>query len=193
MISLKPGAHVHLIGIAGTAMGALAGLLQQNGYHVTGSDTEIYPPISTQLAEMRIPVCEGYRPENLTPQPALVIVGNAISRGNPELEAVLDLKLPYASLPEILRELFLAQRETIAIAGTHGKTTTTAMTVMALREAGVDLTFAIGAEVEALGTNAAYGTGEVAVVEADESDGAFLVYTPRIGVITNVDADHLDH
>src|SRR5438477_12904881 len=99
MKALAPGAHLHLVGIAGTAMGSLAGLLQKAGYHVTGSDAEIYPPISTQLAQLGIPVAEGYRAANLNPPPDLAVIGNALSRGNEEIEAILDHKLPYASMP----------------------------------------------------------------------------------------------
>ena len=127
MIALKPGANIHLVGIAGTAMSALAGLLQGEGYRVTGSDAGIYPPISTLLDELGIAVVEGYSASNIDTRPDLVVIGNALSRGNEEVEAVLDSKLSYASMPEALRELFLLNRETIVVAGTHGKTTTTSI------------------------------------------------------------------
>jgi UDP-N-acetylmuramate: L-alanyl-gamma-D-glutamyl-meso-diaminopimelate ligase len=201
MISLKPGAHVHLIGIAGTAMGALAGLLQQRGFRVTGSDAEIYPPISTQLAEMRIAVCEGYRPENLDPRPELVVVGNAIARGNQELESVLDRKLPYASLPEVLREMFLADRETIAVAGTHGKTTTTSILSWIFHSAGLQPGFLIGGVPNNFPR--AYDSGPAGsryfVLEADEYDTAFfdkgpkfLHYRPDAAILTSIEFDHAD-
>src|SRR3989337_2405929 len=137
MKPLPPGAHIHLVGVAGTAMGSLAGLLQFAGYRVTGSDAEIYPPISTQLAELKIPVREGYRASNLDPSPELVVIGNALSRGNEEIEAVLDRKLPYASLPEVLCELFLRDRETVVVAGTHGKTTVTSILAWIFHASGL--------------------------------------------------------
>ncbi|MSO19850.1 MAG: UDP-N-acetylmuramate:L-alanyl-gamma-D-glutamyl-meso-diaminopimelate ligase [Acidobacteria bacterium] len=198
---MRPGAHIHLIGVAGTAMGALAGLLQQAGYRVTGSDAEIYPPISTQLAAMKIPVCESYRSENLEPRPELTIIGNAISRGNAELEAVLDLKLPYASLPEILRELFLSSRETIAIAGTHGKTTVTAILSWIFYSAGLQPGFLIGGVPNnfSCGYDSGPADSRYFIIEADEYDTAFfdkgpkfLHYRPDAAILTSIEFDHAD-
>ena len=144
MIPPKPGARIHLIGVGGTAMGALAGLLQEAGYRVTGSDGEIYPPVSTLLAQLGIAALRGYRASNLEPPPDLVVIGNALSRGNEEVEAVLDSKLPYASLPEVLRELFLRDRETIVVAGTHGKTSVTSILAWIFHSAGLAPGFLIG-------------------------------------------------
>src|SRR5262249_41302288 len=119
--------HAHLIGICGTAMASLAGLLKQRGFHVTGSDSAAYPPMSDLLRSMQIQVFESYDEKNLKSRPDLVVVGNAISRGNPEVEYVLDQRIPFRSLPQVLYDSFLRGREPIVVAGTHGKTTTTSM------------------------------------------------------------------
>src|ERR671935_1514913 len=119
--------HIHLIGICGTAMASLAGMLRERGFQVTGSDAAAYPPMSNFLADLGIPVAEPYAESNLKPHPDLVVVGNAISRGNVELEYVLDQRIPFCSLPQILHDEFLRGREVIVVAGTHGKTTTTSM------------------------------------------------------------------
>src|SRR5580698_9230920 len=119
--------HIHLIGICGTAMASLAGMLQLQGHRITGSDTAAYPPMSDQLAALNIPVREPYSESNLEPRPDLVVVGNAISRGNVELEYVLDKRIPFCSMASILHDEFLAGRESLVVAGTHGKTTTTSM------------------------------------------------------------------
>ncbi|MBI1955950.1 MAG: UDP-N-acetylmuramate:L-alanyl-gamma-D-glutamyl-meso-diaminopimelate ligase, partial [Acidobacteria bacterium] len=209
MIPPSPGTHIHLIGMAGTGMGALAGLLQEAGYQVTGSDEEIYPPISTLLAELGIPVHQGYRASNLNPgglnpgelnpAPDLVVVGNAISRGNAEVEAVLDAKLPYASLPEPLRELFLRGRETIVVAGTHGKTTVTSLLAWIFHAAGRSPGFLIGGLPHNFPRSFARGSGQHFIVEGDEYDTAFfdkgpkfLHYRPDVVVLTSVEFDHAD-
>ena len=170
MIPPKPGAHVHLIGMGGTAMGALAGLLQEAGYRVTGSDGELYPPISTLLEQLNIPVWHGYRASNLEPPPDLVIIGNALSRGNEEIEAVLDSKLPYASLPEVLRELFLRERETIVVAGTHGKTTVTSILAWIFHSAGLAPGFLIGGVPLNFPQSFRRGAGRHFILEGDEYD-----------------------
>ncbi|MBI4459895.1 MAG: UDP-N-acetylmuramate:L-alanyl-gamma-D-glutamyl-meso-diaminopimelate ligase [Acidobacteria bacterium] len=199
MIPLSRGKHIHLIGIAGTGMGALAGLLQEAGYRVTGSDEEIYPPISTLLAELGIPLHQGYRPSNLDPAPDLIVIGNSISRGNPELEAVLDSKLSYASLPETLREFFLRGRETIVVAGTHGKTTITSLLAWIFFAAGRDPGFLIGGLPQNFPRSFACGSGEHFIIEGDEYDTAFfdkgpkfLHYRPDAAVLTSVEFDHAD-
>ncbi len=199
MIALKPGAHLHLIGVAGTAMGALAGLLQEAGYRVTGSDSDIYPPISDQLSELGIPVTRGFRASNLDTNPALVVVGNSISRGNEELEAVLDRKLSYTSLPEVLRELFLTGPETIAIAGTHGKTTVTALLSWIFFTAGLDPGFLIGGVPMDFARGFRRGGGKFFIIEGDEYDTAFfdkgpkfLHYRPDAAVLTSIEFDHAD-
>ena len=199
MIALKPGAHVHLIGIAGTAMSALAGLLQGEGYRVTGSDAGIYPPISTLLAELAVPVFEGYNAANLEKRPDLVVIGNALSRGNVEVETVLDQKIPYASMPEALRELFLLDRETIVVAGTHGKTTTTSILACLFQSAGLEPGFLIGGVPLNFPRSFARGSGPHFILEGDEYDTAFfdkgpkfLHYRPDSVLLTSVEFDHAD-
>ncbi|PYS78484.1 MAG: UDP-N-acetylmuramate:L-alanyl-gamma-D-glutamyl-meso-diaminopimelate ligase, partial [Acidobacteria bacterium] len=130
--------HYHLIGICGTAMASLAGMLQARGHHVTGSDEHVYPPMSTMLASLGISVMQGYLAEHLNPAPDCVIVGNAIPRGNPEMESVLDRKLTYRSLPEILKEEFIRGRRSLVVTGTHGKTTTTSLAAWVMDRGGLD-------------------------------------------------------
>jgi UDP-N-acetylmuramate: L-alanyl-gamma-D-glutamyl-meso-diaminopimelate ligase len=199
MKPLPAGARVHLVGVAGTAMGSLAGLLQSAGYRVTGSDAEVYPPISTLLAELKIPVREGYRESNLDPAPDLVVIGNALSRGNEEVEAVLDRKLPYASLPETLRELFLEGRERVVVAGTHGKTTVTSMLSWIFHDAGLSPGFLIGGLPCNFPQSFAFGSGPHFILEGDEYDTAFfdkgpkfLHYRPDSVILTSIEFDHAD-
>ena len=199
MIPPNPGARIHLIGVAGTAMGALAGLLQEAGYRVTGSDAEIYPPVSTLLEQLRIPVSSGFRAGNLQPAPDLVVIGNALSRGNEEVEEVLDRKLPYASLPEVLRELFLRGRESIVVAGTHGKTTVTSILSWIFHSAGLNPGFLIGGLPLNFPQSFCRGSGRHFILEGDEYDTAFfdkgpkfLHYRPDAAVLTSVEFDHAD-
>ena len=199
MIPPNPGARIHLIGVAGTAMGALAGLLQDAGYRVTGSDAEIYPPVSTLLEQLRVPVSSGFRASNLAPAPDLVVIGNALSRGNEEVEEVLDSKLPYASLPEVLRELFLRGRESIVVAGTHGKTTVTSILAWIFHSAGLDPGFLVGGLPLNFPQSFCRGSGRFFILEGDEYDTAFfdkdpkfLHYRPDSAVLTSVEFDHAD-
>lgn len=191
--------HYHLIGIAGTAMASLAGLLRAAGHRVTGSDENVYPPMSDQLREMGIEYAVGYRPENLDPAPDRVIVGNAISRGNPELEAVLDRRIPYTSAASTVKEEFLRTRKPLAVAGTHGKTTTTSLLAWALECAGLDPSFLVGGVAENFGTNHRLTASEWFVIEADEYDTAYFDkgpkmwhYLPYVGVVNNIEFDHAD-
>jgi len=191
--------HYHLIGIAGTAMASLAGLLRAAGHRVTGSDENVYPPMSDQLREMGITYAVGYRPENLRPVPDRVIVGNAISRGNPELEAVLNERIPYTSAAATVKEEFLRTRKPLAVAGTHGKTTTTSLLAWALESAGLAPSFLIGGVAENFGTNHRLTDSEWFVVEADEYDTAYFDkgpkmwhYLPYVGVVNNIEFDHAD-
>ncbi len=191
--------HYHLIGIAGTAMASLAGLLRAAGHRVTGSDENVYPPMSDQLREMGIEYAVGYRPENLRPVPDRVIVGNAISRGNPELEAVLDERIPYTSAAATVKEEFLRTRKPLAVAGTHGKTTTTSLLAWALESAGLNPSFLIGGVAENFGTNHRLTDSGWFVVEADEYDTAYFDkgpkmwhYLPYVGVVNNIEFDHAD-
>jgi UDP-N-acetylmuramate: L-alanyl-gamma-D-glutamyl-meso-diaminopimelate ligase len=190
---------VHFIGICGTAMATLAAMLKERGYEVRGSDHGIYPPMSEFLARERVTVLEGYRAEHITSAIGTVIIGNAISRGNPELEEVLDRKIRYRSLPEAIREHFLWGARSIVIAGTHGKTTTTALAGWLLTSGGHDPSLLVGGI--ALNFDASYrlGSGRDFVIEGDEYDSAFfdktakfLKYLPDIAVVANLEYDHAD-
>jgi UDP-N-acetylmuramate: L-alanyl-gamma-D-glutamyl-meso-diaminopimelate ligase len=201
--------HIHLIGICGTAMASLAGMLQAVGHRVTGSDAAAYPPMSEQLAGLGISVYEPYGAANLVPAPDLVVVGNAISRGNPELEHVLDTRIPFCSMAAILHDEFLATRLPLVVAGTHGKTTTTSMLAWIYEVAGrlrpeFAPSFLIGGVAENFGTSfmvraTTSGVLQPFVLEGDEYDTAFfdkgpkfLHYFPHAAVLTHVEFDHAD-
>jgi UDP-N-acetylmuramate: L-alanyl-gamma-D-glutamyl-meso-diaminopimelate ligase len=195
--------RVHLIGICGTAMGTLAALLKHRGFEVGGSDQAIYPPMSHFLEAEGIPMVEGYKAEHIGEDIDFVVVGNAISRGNPELETVLDRKLRHVSLPEALREHFLWSARSVVIAGTHGKTTTTSLTGWLLTHGGADPTVFIGGIARDFGNGgSSYRIGAPTapfVIEGDEYDSAFfdktakfLKYLPDIAVINNIEFDHAD-
>jgi UDP-N-acetylmuramate: L-alanyl-gamma-D-glutamyl-meso-diaminopimelate ligase len=191
--------HVHLVAIAGVAMAALAGMLRARGLRVTGSDEAIYPPMSTLLERLGIPVLEGYRPENLQPRPDLVVIGNKVSRDNPEVQAVLAAGLPYLSLPETLGRVFLVDKQSLVVAGTHGKTTSTAMLGWVLERAGRDPSLLVGGESLDFGGNFKLGAGPHFVIEGDEYDSAFfdkgpkfLHYRPSAAILTAVEFDHAD-
>ncbi|HEV2960241.1 MAG TPA: UDP-N-acetylmuramate:L-alanyl-gamma-D-glutamyl-meso-diaminopimelate ligase [Candidatus Angelobacter sp.] len=191
--------HIHLIGICGTAMASLAGLLKQRGFKVTGSDAAAYPPMSDFLASINISVAQPYAETNLKPRPDLVVVGNAISRGNPEIEHVLDERIPFRSLPDILYEYFLRSREPVVVAGTHGKTTTTSMLSWIFQSAGKDPSFLIGGIAENFSSSFALKQGKHFIIEGDEYDTAFfdkgpkfLHYFPQSIVLTSVEFDHAD-
>jgi UDP-N-acetylmuramate: L-alanyl-gamma-D-glutamyl-meso-diaminopimelate ligase len=193
---------IHLIGVCGTAMATLAAMLKRKGFEVRGSDQDVYPPMSDFLAAEGIPTLVGYKAEHITGDLDLVVVGNAISRGNPELEEVLDRKIRYCSLPEAIREHFLWGARSIVIAGTHGKTTTTALTGWLLTHGGLDPSVLVGGIARNLGEQGSsyrIGHGRDFVIEGDEYDSAFfdktakfLKYLPDIAVINNVEFDHAD-
>ena len=195
-------ARVHLIGVGGTAMATLAALLKHGGNDVSGSDEHVYPPMSDFLAAEGITVLEGYRLEHVAGALDLVVVGNAISRGNAELEAVLDRNLRYTSLPEAIRDHWLWDAHSVVIAGTHGKTTTTSMTGWLLTAAGADPTVLVGGIARNFGAGGAsyrVGRGKTFVIEGDEYDSAyfdktakFLKYLPDIAVVNNIEFDHAD-
>jgi len=194
--------RVHLIGICGTAMATLAAMLKRKGLAVRGSDEHVYPPMSTFLEREGIPILSGYSAAHITTDLDLVIVGNAISRGNPEVEEVLDRKIRYCSLPEAVREHFLWGARSIVIAGTHGKTTTTALAGWLLVHAGLDPSVLVGGIAANLGGQGAsyrLGHGRDFVIEGDEYDSAFfdktakfLKYLPDIAVVANIEFDHAD-
>ncbi|SEM96115.1 UDP-N-acetylmuramate:L-alanyl-gamma-D-glutamyl-meso-diaminopimelate ligase [Halomonas caseinilytica] len=192
--------HLHILGICGTFMGSLALLAREQGLQVSGSDAGVYPPMSTQLQEAGITLMEGYGADNLDPRPDLVVVGNALSRGNPEVEALLDLGLPYVSGPQWLAEHVLPGRRVIAVAGTHGKTTTASLVAWLLEEAGLSPGFLIGGVPRNFGVSARLGALDAPfVVEADEYDTAFfdkrskfVHYRPEIAILGNLEFDHAD-
>jgi UDP-N-acetylmuramate: L-alanyl-gamma-D-glutamyl-meso-diaminopimelate ligase len=191
--------HIHLIGICGTAMASLAGMLQQRGFRVTGSDAAAYPPMSDFLASLDIPVRQPFAAANLDPLPDLIVVGNAISRGNVELERVLDERIPFCSLPQILHDEFLLGKEVLVVAGTHGKTTTTSMLAWIFESAGLQPSFLIGGIAENFGSSFQLGKGRHFILEGDEYDTAFfdkgpkfLHYFPDSVILTSVEFDHAD-
>ena len=191
--------HYHLIGIGGTAMASLAGLLKAAGHTVTGSDENVYEPMSTELRDMGIQYAEGYRPENLASHPDVVVVGNAISRGNPELEAVLNQRLLYTSAAATIKEEFLRGRHSLAVAGTHGKTTTTSLLAWTLESAGLNPSFLVGGVVENFGTSFRLTDSEYFVIESDEYDTAYFDkgpkmwhYLPQTAIVNNIEFDHAD-
>jgi len=190
---------VHLIAVCGTAMGALAAMLKEMGLTVTGSDRNVYPPMSTFLAQRGIQVQEGFLPAHLSHRPDLVVVGNAVSRDNPEVEAVGRLGLSYCSMPEALNHFAAAGKETLLVAGTHGKTTTSSLLAWLLYAADVDPTYMIGGILNNFNGNYRLGQGAYFVVEGDEYDTAyfdkgpkFLHYRPKAAVLTSVEFDHAD-
>jgi UDP-N-acetylmuramate: L-alanyl-gamma-D-glutamyl-meso-diaminopimelate ligase len=191
--------RIHLIGICGTAMATLAAMLKSRGYDVRGSDQNMYPPMSEFLLRQEVTTLQGYDAAHITPDLDLVIVGNAISRGNPELEEVLDRKIRYCSLPEAVRDHFLWGSRSIVIAGTHGKTTTTALAGWLLTHGGVDPSVLIGGIAENFDGSFRIGGGREFVIEGDEYDSAFfdktakfLKYLPDIAVVNNIEFDHAD-
>ncbi|HET7293685.1 MAG TPA: UDP-N-acetylmuramate:L-alanyl-gamma-D-glutamyl-meso-diaminopimelate ligase [Vicinamibacteria bacterium] len=190
---------VHLSGVCGTAMASLAGLLRERGHDVTGSDQDVYPPMSTQLQAMGIPLRSPYAAENVPADADVVVIGNALSRGNPEIETVLDRGQRMTSLPALLAEDFLRDRTSVVVAGTHGKTTTSAWLAFLLDRAGLDPSFVVGGVPVDFGRSYRLGAGRAFVVEGDEYDSAFfdkrpkfVHYLPEIAVIGNVEFDHAD-
>ncbi len=191
--------HVHILGIGGTFMGSLAQLAKAQGYTVTGSDQAVYPPMSTQLEAAGIELIEGFDPSQLDQKPDLIVVGNVISRGNPVMETILNRGLPYVSGPQWLAEHVLRDRWVLAVAGTHGKTTTTSMLTWILHQAGFDPGYLIGGVPRNLPTSASLGSSSFFVIEADEYDCAFfdkrskfIHYRPRTLVMNNLEYDHAD-
>jgi UDP-N-acetylmuramate: L-alanyl-gamma-D-glutamyl-meso-diaminopimelate ligase len=191
--------HYHLIGICGTAMASLAGMLIQQGHEVTGSDENVYPPMSLELERLGIAANEGYRPENIVGRPDFVVVGNAITRGNPELEFVLTEKLYYTSMAAVVQDNFIRGHHSIVIAGTHGKTTTTSLMAWAMERAGANPSFLVGGVAENFQSSFRVTGGKYFVIEGDEYDTAyfdkgpkFMHYLPDMVVLNNVEFDHAD-
>ena len=190
---------VHFVGIGGTAMASAAAAMHEKGVKVTGSDQNIYPPMSTFLAERRITVMSGYTEQNLAHKPDLVVIGNAISRGNPEAEYVLDHKLRFCSLPELLKEFFIRGKRSLVVSGTHGKTTTTSLLTWVFEHNGLNPSYLIGGIPNNLGQGARFTDSEWFIIEGDEYDTAFfdkrskfVHYLPEVALINNVEYDHAD-
>ncbi|QDK45565.1 UDP-N-acetylmuramate:L-alanyl-gamma-D-glutamyl-meso-diaminopimelate ligase [Bdellovibrio sp. ZAP7] len=198
-MDLKPGSHIHLMGICGTAMASLAGLLKDRGYKITGSDMNPYPPMSTQLESLGINIQKGYKAENLHPKPDFVIVGNVISANNEEAQELVKLGIPYTSLPKAMGEFIIENRESIVISGTHGKTTTTSMMSWVAENAGKKPGFLIGGIPKNFSQSFKNPEGDLFVIEGDEYDTAFfdkvpkfVHYKPKHVVLTSVEFDHAD-
>jgi UDP-N-acetylmuramate: L-alanyl-gamma-D-glutamyl-meso-diaminopimelate ligase len=194
-----PGSHIHLIAVCGVGMASLAGLLQSRGYRVTGSDHNIYPPMSTYLNEIGIEVLAGFSPDHVEPRPDLVVVGNAVTRANPEAQAVLQQDIPYISFPQALGQFLIGSRESLVVAGTHGKTTTSALAAWVLTAAGFDPGFFVGGVPANFSSGWNVGAGDHVVIEGDEYDTAFfdkgpkfLHYRPGHVILTSVEFDHAD-
>ncbi len=191
--------HIHILGICGTFMGSLAVLAKQLGHTVSGSDANVYPPMSTQLEEQGIVLQQGFEPEHLQPHPDLVVIGNAMSRGNPAVEYTLNQGLNYCSGPQWLSQYVLRDRWVLAVAGTHGKTTTSSMLAWVLRYAGLNPGYLIGGVAKNFSSSADIGESPFFVVEADEYDSAFfdkrskfVHYSPRTAIFNNLEFDHGD-
>ena len=190
---------VHFVGICGTAMASAAAAMQEKGVKVTGSDQNVYPPMSTFLAERKIEVISGYAEHNLAHKPDLVVIGNAISRGNPEAEYVLDHRLTYCSLPELLKEFFIRGKRALVVTGTHGKTTATSLLTWVFEHNGLNPSYLIGGIPNNLGQGARFTDSPWFIIEGDEYDTAFfdkrskfVHYLPEVALVNNLEFDHAD-
>lgn len=191
--------HVHFLGICGTAMGAVASAMARKGYVVTGTDANVYPPMSTFLESEGIEIFQGYKPDNIPAGADLVVIGNAMSRGNAEVETVLEKNLRYMSLPETMKEFFLWGKKNFVVTGTHGKTTTSSMLAWLMQDNGLDPSFMIGGIARNLGRGGNFTDSDYCVLEGDEYDTAFfdkrskfLHYLPKVVIINNIEMDHAD-
>lgn len=196
---LKPGSHIHLMGICGTAMASLAGLLKDRGFHVSGSDLNPYPPMSTQIENLGITIKKGYQAENLNPQPDFVVIGNVISKNNPEAEEVVRLNIPFTSLPKAMGEFIIDQRTCVCVSGTHGKTTTTSLMTWVADVAGKKPGYMIGGIPKNFNQSFRNPESDLFVIEGDEYDTAFFDkvpkfthYRPTYAILTSVEFDHAD-
>lgn len=198
-MDLKPGAHIHMMGICGTAMASLAGLLKDKGFKVTGSDLNPYPPMSTQLEKLNIPILKPYKKENLNPRPDFIIVGNVISANNEEAQEMQRLGIPHTSLPKAMGEFIIENRQCVCVSGTHGKTTTTSLMSWVLDQAGLKPGFMIGGIPKNFSQSFRNPAGDFFVIEGDEYDTAyfdkvpkFVHYKPKHVILTSVEFDHAD-
>src|SRR6476661_635499 len=190
---------IHFVGICGTAMASAAAAMKEKGFVVTGSDQNVYPPMSTFLASRQIEVINGYSDRNLAHKPDLVVIGNAISRGNPEVEFVLDHKLRYCSLPALLKTYFIQGKRSLVVTGTHGKTTTTSLLAWVFEHNGLNPSFLIGGIPNNLGQGARFTDSDWFIIEGDEYDTAFfdkrskfVHYLPEVVIVNNLEFDHAD-
>src|SRR5947209_7814774 len=190
---------VHFVGICGTAMASAAAAMQEKGVKVTGSDQNVYPPMSTFLVERKIEVMSGYAEQHLSHRPDLVVIGNAVSRGNPEAECVLDHKLRFCSLPELLKDFFLQGKRSLVVTGTHGKTTTASLLTWVFEHSGLNPSYLIGGIPTNLGQGARFTDSRWFIIEGDEYDTAFfdkrskfIHYQPEVAIINNLEFDHAD-
>src|SRR5438093_8221566 len=195
----SPVQSIHFVGICGTAMASAAAAMQEKGFQVTGSDQNVYPPMSTFLAERQIEVISGYAERNLGHKPDLVVIGNAISRGNPEAEFVLDHKLRHCSLPELLKEFFIRGKRSLVVSGTHGKTTTASLLAWVFEHNGLNPSYLIGGIPNNLRQGGRFTDSEWFIIEGDEYDTAFfdkrskfVHYLPEVAIINNLEFDHAD-
>ena len=191
--------NIHIMGICGTAMAAMAGMLKELGFNISGSDSQVYPPMSDFLEKLGVCAFSGYKPENLSAEPDLVIVGNVITKINPEAQTLADKGIPYISMPQALAHFFIDSRRSLVLAGTHGKTTSSSILASALHDLGADPTFMIGGILRKFNSNFRIGKGPYFVAEGDEYDTAFfdkvskfLHYRPEVAVITSLEFDHAD-
>src|SRR6266498_605736 len=191
--------HYHLIGICGTAMASLAGMLQASGHHVTGSDQNVYPPMSTMLESLGIIVMQGYSSHHLTPSPDCVVVGNAIPRGNPEVEETLNQRIVYRSQAEVVKGEFIRGRRSLVVAGTHGKTTTTSIAAWVMNQGRLNPSFLIGGVAQNFNTSFRVADSNYFIIEGDEYDTAyfdkgpkFMHYLPETAIVNNIEFDHAD-
>lgn len=198
-MNIQAGGHIHLMGICGTAMASLAGLLKERGFKITGSDQNVYPPMSTLLEDLGIPIMEGYKKENLDPKPDLVIVGNVITRKHEEAQALLVSDIPYTSLPKAIGEFLIQDRHSVVVAGTHGKTTTTSMTAWMAEACGKKPGFLIGGIAKNFGISFRNPEADLFVIEGDEYDTAFfdkvpkfIHYKPQSVILSSIEFDHAD-
>ncbi|MBN8549937.1 MAG: UDP-N-acetylmuramate:L-alanyl-gamma-D-glutamyl-meso-diaminopimelate ligase, partial [Deltaproteobacteria bacterium] len=199
LAAVPAGAKIHVIGVSGVAMAQLAVALSEAGYEVSGSDKEFYEPMGSYLSRSKVRLCRGYAAANIPPGVALVVIGNAVSYGHPEVEQVEQQKLPYSFFPKLLRELIIRDRHSVVVAGTHGKSTTSAMMATVLAKLGDDPSYFIGGVVRDLPASLWRGVGSVSVVEGDEYDSAFFAKVPKFSfyaattlVITSIEYDHAD-
>lgn len=198
-MKLNPGSHIHLMGICGTAMGSLAGILKTMGYRVSGSDQNVYPPMSTQLESLGIEIMQGYKKENLHPHPDLVVVGNVISSHFEEAEELMRLDLPYTSLPSAMGEYVIKDRNSVVVAGTHGKTTTTSMLAQVAEDCGKNPGFLVGGIPLNFNQSFRKPDGDWFIIEGDEYDTAFfdkvpkfIHYKPKFVILSSIEFDHAD-